>query len=80
VSALAQRVDSLETANRTLKMEWEDVYDKMHKAAQRLNARTRRDTREKEPPAADDVIEPALVQAMGSHQMLEQARARRGKP
>lgn len=83
IHTVEQRLDDLETRFRSLKMEWEDVYDKLHKAAQRLNARTRRDKRDEEPPAAEQPVEagagPAPVHGLGSHDQLEAARNRRAR-
>lgn len=78
-TALEQRVAALETANRSLKMEWEDVYDKLHKAAQRLNQRTRREKREEEPPPAEESSAPA-PHLLGNHELLANARKNRGRP
>jgi len=77
-TALEQRIDTLESRFRTLKMEWEDVYDKLHKAAARLNARTRREKREdEEPPPAEPQSEQESPHSLGSHAMLTEARKSR---
>jgi len=80
LTALEQRLDGLESGFRAMKLEWEDVYDKLHKAAQRLNARTRRQSREDEPPEQVDPVAPPPVHGTGTHDMLAAARNRRGRP
>lgn len=42
VSELADRVRALERGRKDLELEWENAYDKVHKAVQRLN-KARRD-------------------------------------
>jgi len=76
VTALEQRMEALERTNRSMRLEWEDVYDRLMKAAARLNARSRR--------AAPDPIEeesspatPEQPLSLGTHAMLKQARERR---
>jgi len=73
---LVQRQDTLERGFRSMRMEWEDVYDKLMKAAARLNARTRREKQEDAPPLP---VEPGqqAPHITGSHGQLAAARARR---
>jgi len=78
-TALEQRIDTLERSNRGLKLEWETVYDKLMKAAARLNARTRRATAD-ETALEDTVATLAEEQTtQGTHAILSEARARRGR-
>jgi len=79
ITALELRVNGLEIENRSLKLEWENAYDKLMKAAARLNARTRRETAEDAPtPPNGDPVTPST--GLGSHDVLAAARARRGRP
>jgi len=80
ITDLEQRMDALERGFRSMRLEWEDVYDKLMKAAARLNARTRREKPEDAPapPNADPGIQPYIT---GSHAQLAAARAKlRGTP
>ncbi len=77
ITALQLRLDTLESSVRALKIEWEDVYDRLHKAAARLNARTRREKRDEEPPPAESEPDLPAVHSLGNHEMLSRARASR---
>jgi len=88
ITALKQEVDDLKRQIRGLKLEWENVYDKLMKAAARINARHRRQQQE-EPPPADQFDEETNRQptptshpehGFGSHEALTAARGRRGRP
>ena len=77
-TALELRLDSLERDFKSMRLEWENVYDKVIKAVGRINARERRKTRaEEEPP---EVQEPTPAQQFvhGDHATLAAARSRRG--
>ncbi len=80
-TATEQRLDALERVVRSLRLEWEDVYDKLMKAAARLNARTRREKDEELPPPRNgDEMQPTPV-GTGTHAVLSAARrGRRGEP
>ena len=77
ITALELRVDGLEISNRNLKLEWESVYDKLMKAAARLNARSRR-AAEAEPEPVEVVPSPSgMKNSLGTHEELLAARSRR---
>jgi len=75
-TALKQRVDDLERQLRGMKLEWENVYDKLMKAVSRINARSRRENQEEPPPAELPEDEPPL-HGFGSHAALRAARERK---
>jgi len=77
VTALELRVDALEISNRSIKLEWESVYDKLMKAAARLNARTRRAAVDEASPEPVEVVPASMKNSLGSHEELAAARARR---
>jgi len=76
-TALEERMDTLERSFRSMRLEWEDVYDKLMKAAARLNARTRREA----PAPSDEEVAPEKIAppgpTLGTHSVLEEARTRR---
>ena len=76
-TALEERMDTLERGMRSLKMEWENVYDKLMKAAARLNARSRRAAGEEPPELIAEPGPPEVEHVTGSHAALAAARNRR---
>jgi len=77
MTACEQRLDSLERGQRSMRLEWEDVYDRLMKAAARLNQRSRR-AAVVDPPEEIERIPVADVQhTTGSHETLAAARQRR---
>jgi len=73
---LEQRLEALERSHRTMRLEWEDVYDRLMKAAARLNARNRRDKPEPQPEAdAPNTVDG--LPHLGTHDVLAAARGRR---
>jgi len=76
ITPLEQRVEALERGHRSMRLEWEDVYDRLMKAAARLNARTRREVAPEPPDQVDPVTE-TPAPGLGTHALLTEARARR---
>ena len=77
ITALELRVDGLEISNRNLKLEWESVYDKLMKAAARLNARSRRAAIDEAAPEPLEVVPGSMKNSLGTHEELLAARNRR---
>ena len=78
ITSVEQRLDTIEAGIRGLRLEWENVYDKLMKAVSRINARHRRE--HAEPPPAELEEEPAPpATGMGTHAVLQQARERRAR-
>ena len=77
ITALEQRLDTLERGQRSLKLEWEDVYDRLMKAAARLNARTRRAAADEASPEPVERPTPGNLSSLGTHEILQGARNRR---
>ena len=82
IRALERRIESLESAQKILKLEWEDVFDKMGRMMGRLNARIRKNLANE---AAEELPEATLEHpegprpldhVSGSHGLLQQARNR----
>jgi len=81
ITSLETRMDALERSFRTMRLEWEDVYDRLMKAAARLNARTRREAAVENLPTPNEAEQPqAAAGTLGTHDMLAAQRNRRGKP
>jgi len=80
IDALEKRLERLESGFRTIRMEWEDVYDRLMKVMGRLNARIRKSEGVEAPqgdtqPTSDGLAPPFAV--TGSHAVLTAARASR---
>lgn len=74
LEALEQRPDDLATAMKGLRIEWEDMLDRLQRVMGRLNARVRRDLPGEVPEETPQVpINPELARA----ELLKAARARR---
>ena len=77
-TALELRLDTLEREFKALRLEWENVYDKVITAVGRINARKRRAAA---PVDEDEEVQettPARQFEHGDHATLAAARQRRG--
>jgi len=86
IAAIEKRLEGLDSGFKTIRVEWEDVYDRLMKVMGRLNARIRKSEAGTAPESDDHVdgqapAPPAgLVALTGSHSLLAAARAnRRGR-
>lgn len=74
-------ITTLESNERMLKLEWQDVLDRMNRVMGRLTARIRK-TEASESSESDDLEVPKApapdTQATGTHSLLQNARSRRG--
>lgn len=80
IGALEKRLEGLESGFRTIRLEWEDVYDRLMKVMGRLNARIRKSESVTSPEADVETIgnpPPAVFAVTGSHAVLAAARAGR---
>ena len=81
IDALELRCEALERAAKTIKLEWEDVYDRLTRTMGRLNARIRKSESLESPESPDEVDPKApapITYPTGDHAILAAARARRG--
>jgi len=82
-AALEKAVEGLNRDSKVIRLEWEDVYDRVTRTMGRLNARIRKAEQVAEPEGAletETVPAPLEVPvATGTHAQLVQARSRRGR-
>jgi len=76
IAALEKTTEGLVTGTKSIRMEWEDVYDRMNRTMGRLNARIRKQA-EQEAVHDDDQVPVAETTPVGTHAILAQARRRR---
>jgi len=83
ITALEERLERLERASKGLKLEWEDVFDRLNRMMGRLNARIRKNNA-LEGAESDGVDAPDASETPrtphGTHAVLSAMRARRGGP
>ena len=77
IEALEKAMQSLESSNRLMKIEWESVLHKMNQVMGRLNARIRKAEAQETPHEAED-REPTPGPRLGNHATLRQMRGRHG--
>lgn len=78
IKALERAVESLESKNRMLKVEWESVLDKVNSVMGRLNARIRKHEALSPPENNTDVSPqpPPLPSPAGNHATMSAMRGR----
>lgn len=76
IAALEKAVEGLVTGTKSIRIEWEDVYDRMNRTMGRLNARIRKEAEQQ--AAHEDSPEPdAKAGPTGTHAILSAMRERR---
>jgi len=79
IEALEKAVEGLERGAKVIRLEWEDVYDRLTRTMGRLNARIRKSETLSDPESPDEVspkgVDPP-AQHVGDHAMLVRMRAR----
>ena len=75
IAALEKAVDALESAMRAIKLEWENVYDKVNRTMGRLNARIRKSEATAGPENDAELQEGA--RPPGAHAVLTEMRRKR---
>jgi len=76
IAALEEAHEGLKREYRVIRLEWEDVYDRLTRTMGRLNARIRKN--EAQEPTEGPRPEPeGEVKPSGTHGLLKAARARR---
>ena len=77
IAALEKTAEDQKSGFRVLRLEWEDVYDRVTRAMSRLNARARKNA-EGEAPETTQPSKQEQQQQGGTHAILQAARSRRG--
>jgi len=79
IAALERRLDTQESQQRLIKVEWESVLDKVNSVMGRLNARIRKfeSNATTEDGPGEQPEQPAGVTPLGTHSTLAQMRGRR---
>jgi len=77
IAALEKSVEDLRRDSKVIRLEWEDVYDRITRTMSRLNARIRKAEATEGPeleeqPPAEGLPSPGAV--IGTHGILSQAR------
>jgi len=75
ISAMETAVERLESSNRLLKLEWEQVFDKLNRTMGRLNARIRKDGATNAPDDEEPQTQPRTA-GTGTHALLAAHRSR----
>lgn len=82
IDALEKAVEALERGSKVIRLEWEDVYDRLTRTMGRLNARIRKSESLESPESPEEVdpkgATPTGIQG-GEHGLLVAMRARRGR-
>jgi len=82
IEALEKAVDGFESRTKLLRMEWEDVFDRMNRVMGRLNARIRKSeavsSSENDAEDPQKGVAPSPPVATGTHGILQDVRRRRG--
>lgn len=80
--ALEKRLEGLERGAKVIRLEWEDVYDRLTRTMGRLNARIRKSESLESPESPEEVtpkgVDPTGT-PVGEHAVLVAMRARRGR-
>lgn len=88
VAELEERCESLERANKNMKLEWEESYDKLHHLMARVTKRAVQLRRDQERVETDSQTAPEASESnggeplrgnyLGTHGLLQEARRRHG--
>ena len=80
IEALEKAIEAHNSGLKAIRLEWEDVYDRVNRTMGRLNARIRKSEGLQAPESDSDAASEAPVpfgQATGTHAMLDAMRSRR---
>ncbi len=78
IKALEEAVDHHKREVKSLRLEWEDVYDKVNRVMGRLNARIRKAGATSGPESDDQGAPHTPASPTGTHGLLSEMRAKHG--